>query len=452
MTVAAPPVAPVHENGMNGGAPGHHVNTMSLPRFHPIAMNPPQPIPPEHMMPAHHQFRPFHPPPLQEQGPPAPAPPGQPFQIDHIEARLRQLEHEEAARMAARSHLLAIRKREDEEFRRMTENAEAEEEELRRQRKRIKRESMGLGFNASLDSPPLRPTPPRRLSETNAATTLAFFKQQSPPEPRPIPPPAQAAPPHPPPQHIHHDPTGATSIRRKQKYTIKNVEAWGERHGRPAAHDPSGRALWKRPSDGSLVYLTCPVTGCGKADFVTLHGFMCHLTKKHKDRSLGSQSRALEVCGIVFDPNAPLPPVATVNRASTEESRLESGPADGEGYQQEMEYSSASDEEESREVPVKTEASERTLPAPPATMPAAPEQIPVPRTNGSTKQSISSIIDRDPEDEPRGRLSSIPPRPAEAPIQASPDQKPSIKDEAEFPRPHENEKENTQPKDTTEAK
>jgi hypothetical protein len=30
--------------------------------------------------------------------------------------------------MAARGHLLAIRKREDEEFRRMTENAEVEEE------------------------------------------------------------------------------------------------------------------------------------------------------------------------------------------------------------------------------------------------------------------------------------------------------------------------------------
>ena len=30
--------------------------------------------------------------------------------------------------MAARSHLLALRKREDEEFRRMTESAEAEEE------------------------------------------------------------------------------------------------------------------------------------------------------------------------------------------------------------------------------------------------------------------------------------------------------------------------------------
>jgi hypothetical protein len=95
-------------------------------------MNPGQPVPPESMMHGHQHYRPYPPPPpMSEQGPPVPpgpptphAPPG----IDHIEARLRQLEHEEAARMAARSHLLAIRKREDEEFRRMTENAEAEEE------------------------------------------------------------------------------------------------------------------------------------------------------------------------------------------------------------------------------------------------------------------------------------------------------------------------------------
>lgn len=64
---------------------------------------------------------------MQEAGPPGPAP-HPPSHIDQIDARLRQLEHEEAARMAARSHLLAIRKREDEEFRRMTESAEAEEE------------------------------------------------------------------------------------------------------------------------------------------------------------------------------------------------------------------------------------------------------------------------------------------------------------------------------------
>ncbi|KAI9036695.1 uncharacterized protein KD926_001389 [Aspergillus affinis] len=435
MTVAAPPVAPVHENGLNGVPHGHHVN-MSLPRFHPIAMNPTQIAHHEHIMQNHHHFRSFQPPPMQEPGPPAPPPPHNP--VDHIEARLRQLEHEEASRMAARSHLLAVRKREDEDYRRMTENAEAEEEDLRRQRKRLKRESMGLGFNAGMDSPPLRPTPPRRLSETNAATTLAFFKQQSPPEPRPIPPPpVQAPPPHPPPQHIPHDPTGATSIRRKQKYTIKNVEAWGERHGRPAAHDPSGRALWKRPSDGSLVYLTCPVSGCGKSDFVTLHGFMCHLTKKHKDRSLGSQSRALEVCGIVYDPNAPLPPMSTVNRASTEESRLESAPTDLEGYQQEVEYSSASDEEETPEKPcrVKTESSDRPLAIPAASLSAEEERnkAPNPTPNTSTKQSISSIIDRDPEDDARERLNSIP-RPLEIVSRASPEPRRPTLDEAEMPR------------------
>lgn len=126
MTVAAPPVAPVHENGLNGVPHGHHVN-MSLPRFHPIAMNPTQIAHHEHMMQNHHHFRPFQPPPMQEPGPPGP-PPHHSGGIDHIEARLRQLEHEEAARMAARSHLLAVRKREDEDYRRMTENAEAEEE------------------------------------------------------------------------------------------------------------------------------------------------------------------------------------------------------------------------------------------------------------------------------------------------------------------------------------
>ncbi|KAJ0421819.1 hypothetical protein BJY00DRAFT_281848 [Aspergillus carlsbadensis] len=419
MTVAAPPVPPVHENGLNGSIPGHHIN-LSLPRFHPIAMNPGQPVPPESMMHGHQHYRPYPPPPhMSEQGPPGPPGPPTPHPppgIDHIETRLRQLEHEEAARMAARSHLLAIRKREDEEFRRMTENAEAEEEELRRQRKRLKRESMGL-YNPSLESPPLRPTPPRRLSETNAATTLAYFKQQTPPEPRTIAPPPQPQaqiPPHPqqqPQQHMHHDPTGAGSIRRKQKYTIKNVEAWGERHGRPAAHDPSGRALWKRPSDGSLVYLTCPVSGCGKADFVTLHGFMCHLTKKHKDRSLGSQSRALEVCGVVYDPNTPLPPVPNGNRASTEESRLDSA-ADQEGYPQDMEYSSASDNESTgHSVPtVKTEATEKTLPPPALLTPSEEYPPPAPRTNSSTKHSISSLIDRDPEHEPRDRtVSPLPP-------------------------------------------
>lgn len=143
---------------------------------------------------------------------------------------------------------------------------------------------------------------------------------------------------------------------------------------------------------------------------------MCHLTKKHKDRTLGSQSRALEVCGVVYDPNAPLPPVRTVQRASTEESRLESNQADGDGYPQEMEYSTGSDEEEDQDTyAVKTEATDnleqqtRIEQSTPALPPAAPSN-----TNGSVKQSISSIIDN-PE-------STAPPPSSETPASASQEQ------------------------------
>ncbi|KAJ5473880.1 hypothetical protein N7475_003446 [Penicillium sp. IBT 31633x] len=425
---AAPPV---HHTVPDGGLPGHLVN--HIPRYHPIAMNPnppPHPMPPPEQMVQSHHFRHFAPP-MHEHHPPPGVPPAHNSAIaslEHIEARLRHLEHEEMARNATRSRILAMRKHEDEEFRSMTERAEAEEEDLRRQRKKLKRESMGLGLNASADSPPLRPTPPRRLSETSAATTLAFFKQQSPPEPRqtPIPPSSQAPPPSmPPPSHMHAQPHhqapppppsqhqhqmiphdsihSAGSIRRKQKYTIKNVEAWGERHGRPAAHDPSGRALWKRPSDGSLVYLTCPIHGCGKSDFVTLHGFMCHLTKKHKDRTLGSQSRALEVCGVVYDPNAPLPPVMTNHRASTEGSPLGSIPMDHDDQNDEdMDSESEGEVEREGMYPVKTEALDRFMPD------AEGTPIESPATIGSTKQSISSIIDRTPETEPREALATMP--------------------------------------------
>lgn len=260
---------------------------------------------------------------------------------------------------------------------------------------------MGLSCNLTIDSPPLLPTQPRRLSETNAATTLAFFKQQTSPEPLHQqhqqqqqslpPPPSQAAPP------VAHDSNAAGALRRKQKYTIKNVEAWGERHGRPAAHDPTGRALWKRPSDGTLVYLTCPIPGCGKDDFVTLHGFMCHLTKKHKDRSLGSQSRALEICGIVYDPNAPLPPVHTAHRDSTEESRLESAQLDTDGY----DYSSSAledDDEQESPYGVKVEPVDRAVHV--SQTPLVDTSV-QPRTNGSTKPSISSMIDHNPESDSR---------------------------------------------------
>lgn len=336
---------------------------------------------------------------------------------------------------------------------------------------------MGLGPNSQLDSPPLRPTPSRRLSETSAATTLAFFKQQSPPEPRqtPLPPVSQAPQPPPssmaPPVHLHpqphhappppsqhpmapHEP-GTGSIRRKQKYTIKNVEAWGERHGRPAAHDPSGRALWKRPSDGNLVYLSCPIQGCAKADFVTLHGFMCHLTKKHKDRTLGSQSRALEICGLVYDPNAPLPPPAASNRASMEGSPLDSA-ADHEQQDGEDSEEEEGEEDGSHDAPpykATIENSERPVahgddPLRRESDTSTPPK-PAAHTNGSAKQSISSIIDRTPESERREALVPIPR--SDSMAQGHWDGEQSIpvkrKYEYEFESPvAEKEKENTEPK------
>lgn len=345
---------------------------------------------------------------------------------------------------------------------------------------------MGLGPNSQAESPPLRPTPSRRLSETSAATTLAFFKQQSPPEPprqTPLPPVSQAPqppPPHsmPPPVHLHPQPhhapqhpppsqhplvphesiNGTGAIRRKQKYTIKNVEAWGERHGRPAAHDPSGRALWKRPSDGSLVYLTCPIQGCSKSDFVTLHGFMCHLTKKHKDRTLGSQSRALEICGIAYDPNAPLPPPSASNRGSTDESPVDAAGMDPDGETQDGELESEYDEveaEEPRDEPpypntIKTENPVRSLldaeEVPPARreIDTSTSTPPKPAPNVSTKQSISSIIDRTPDPEPREALASLPP--SESIVQGPSEQTIPVKRKYEY-SPRSAEKENTEPKE-----
>ncbi|KAJ6179503.1 hypothetical protein N7519_009964 [Penicillium mononematosum] len=410
---------PVHHSGPDSGIPGHLVN--HLPRYHPIAMNPNPPPhqmpPPEQMVQSHH-FRHFAPPMHEHHPPPGVPPVHSPASLEHIEARLRHLEHEEMARNATRSRILAMRKHEDEEFRAMTERAEAEEEDLRRQRKKLKRESMGLGLNAAVQQQHWLSSS-SRVPPSPVKHPFHLHLRHPPSMPPPhmhAQPHHQAPPPPPPSQHQHpmlpHDSIHSGSIRRKQKYTIKNVEAWGERHGRPAAHDPSGRALWKRPSDGSLVYLTCPIHGCGKSDFVTLHGFMCHLTKKHKDRTLGSQSRALEVCGVVNDPNAPLPPVMNNHRGSAEGSPPGSIPLDHDGDQQYEDMDSESEGELEREgsYRVKTEVLERFMPDAEVTpIDSAAATPPKHAVNGSTKQSISSIIDRTPETEPREALATLPP-------------------------------------------
>jgi hypothetical protein len=154
MTAASPPAPPpVGETGLNG-APVHG-HMMNMARFHPIAINPSGPAPPglpsyrpygapildQGPPPPQHQQAPgappshHHPPhpgtpgiPAQGPFPPPPGPAGMSSQLDQIEGRLRQIEHEEASRAAARAHTLAMRRREDDDFRLVTERAEAEEE------------------------------------------------------------------------------------------------------------------------------------------------------------------------------------------------------------------------------------------------------------------------------------------------------------------------------------
>lgn len=171
---------------------------------------------------------------------------------------------------------------------------------------------------------------------------------------------------------------------------------------------------------------------------------MCHLTKKHKDRTLGSQSRALELCGIVYDPNAPLPPPATSNRASTEGSPLDAAAMDQEGEPQDgdldSEYEEGEGDEarEEQQYGVKTETTDRSIPDADET--ATP---PKPALNGSTKQSISSIIDSAPESEPREALASL--RRSESIPQAAIEPSIPAKRKHEYSSPAA-EKENTEPK------
>jgi hypothetical protein len=228
---------------------------------------------------------------------------------------------------------------------------------------------------------------------------------------------------------------GSGTFRKKQKYTIKNAEAWGERHGRPATYDPAGRALWKRSSDGRLVYLECPAPGCGKSDFVTLHGFMCHLTKKHKDRSMGSQSRALDLCGTAYDPNAPRPQRPSLKRGSPGDSRPESMLSEPE---EEMEYSWASEDEDGHSHGhgldrIKREDSNSKLAeadvANKVNGSAAPASSSPAQVNGSNKPTIAAMIDSNVEpeswrrtttDSPSTEVKSAPEQPARAKEDSTP--------------------------------
>jgi len=105
----------------------------------------------------------------------------------------------------------------------------------------------------------------------------------------------------------------AQSRTQKQSARVTGSEATKKKYGYPAAYK-AGSALWKRPSDGSLVSLVCPVKYCHKANFKTLHGFMYHIHWKHQD-NIRDRSVALNAYGIVYG--------ATVSQQSPCISRTE---------------------------------------------------------------------------------------------------------------------------------
>lgn len=126
---------------------------------------------------------------------------------------------------------------------------------------------------------------------------------------------------------------------------------------------------------------------------------------------------------------------------------MDGGP-DDEGHDPELDSEPEDSEEPRDEIyRVKTEATERSLPDTvdtPASQDASPIP-PKPAMNGSIKQSISSIIDRTPESEPREALASLTPSDSvsQGPGPVSLEQSIPAKRKYEYSP----EKENTEPKE-----
>lgn len=108
--------------------------------------------------------------------------------------------------------------------------------------------------------------------------------------------------------------------------------------------------MWRRDADQKLVYLTCV---CGKVDFKTVHGFMCHFLKKHNTKAAPNQMGALEYYGHP-EKRAGAPGVPLQIQQDDDHDDSEGGSAvavkigDEEGkntnYRQEIVYSDASDD------------------------------------------------------------------------------------------------------------
>lgn len=172
----------------------------------------------------------------------------------------------------------------------------------------MKRESMGLFVFSTKNSPEAESSPmtapaePQMWASVNSQARSSSivhserpihnpYRSYLPPSTQPLPHTGTT------PRGRSASPVSATNGVRQRNYNIKNRALYDNRHGPADGYDNIGRPLWRRPSDGVLVYLICPFATCKKNDFRTIHGLTVHLTRIHKDKSARGHSQIIDACG-----------------------------------------------------------------------------------------------------------------------------------------------------------
>ncbi|KAJ5808831.1 hypothetical protein N7474_010100 [Penicillium riverlandense] len=243
--------------------------------------------------------------------------------LNIIHSRLANVTQQKSTILAKHNLQVAGRKREDAEFLQTMNRLDEEEYGLRTSWEEFYNGTATHHENETATTQSLHPvsshsipTEAEALTQQNFGERDFFHSNQSSPSSSVE---TEILPPSPP-----HIPTttasakvvdGDSSMISKDFQIIEDVFS-EKRHGRPIGCDSMGRPLWKRQSDGELVYIACPV--CGKDSFGTLHGIMCHLKAKHKNRKRPERSKLLDVCGTVFSPSSSS---ATVSSKGAEKNK-----------------------------------------------------------------------------------------------------------------------------------
>ncbi|KAJ6118826.1 hypothetical protein N7471_013446 [Penicillium samsonianum] len=241
---------------------------------------------------------------------------GQSPSLMRIESAIDYLERNRQAITASRRYLLSNRQQEDDQFNRVRNELETESNELRRQWWQIQGE-MRLKMHPGptpIRLSPLQPAPQIQCEVPMAKGNIGFGvsenlhqpnfahpqNRQSPQQPSHTPVSQPLSSQNPSPTNSAENSSNLSNLKPNDTKCDRSRSGINK-YGLPAGTDVSGRPFWMRDSDRKLVHLVCPVSACGKQDFQTLHGFVCHLKSKHKNRKTPDRSKVLNTFGVVFD-------------------------------------------------------------------------------------------------------------------------------------------------------